>query len=219
MRRSLAVDNPFRSGGFEIKNNGFVTKVYHTQGLDLNVEQTNPKGETVYFSHYSNPGINFFNGLMKFLFVHRIPIPIIQKPVRLAHDEFKAQAKSDSNSFGAMKFPISYAHYYDISGTGEQPKATLTPLYEHAKPPVLQLTSSQGEIIITPKMAQTMIRKIPQMYPGTPSFHIAYTNFLREAKKHPEQIMRIPNFMQRSRAKQLEFGFLKTIKRKRVTRR
>jgi hypothetical protein len=152
--------------------------------------------------------------------VHKIPIPVVEKPRQLEHDEFQYQAKSDSQFFGKIKFPIKYPYYFDITGKGEPPKAKLKPLYEHAKPPVLQLTSSQGEIIITPKMAQTIIRKIPQMYPGMPSFHLAYTNFLREAKKHPEQIMRTANFEKQTRAKQLEFTFMKNIKKnKRTTRR
>ena len=81
MTKSLKVNNAIKSDGFIIKEKGYITKVYQTQGLDLIIEQTNPHGETFYLLHYSNPGTKFFNGLMKFLFIHNIPIPKVHKPI------------------------------------------------------------------------------------------------------------------------------------------
>jgi hypothetical protein len=212
MQKYRPPDNPFRSKGFSFTENNLVTKLYHTSGLDLTIEQTDQVGKSTYLHHYSSPGIEFFTGLLKFLYVHKLHIPKIQETL-LVHDEFRGDAKCIGLQFASTKFPLSY-QYYPTEGA----IATMQPFYEEFKP-LLEIKMANNEIIVIyPELAQKIIISIPLLYPGYDSFNIAYNEFLRRAKNHPEQLVGSPPFIRRRKTEQLEFEFVENHKTARKPR-
>lgn len=205
MRKYKSPNNPFKSDGFSLRENNLVTKVYQVQGLDLVIEQTDRNKETVYLSHYSNPGTAFFTGLLKFLYVNRLPIPKIQEP-NSVHDEFRTSARWIGIEFACARFPLTYKYHL-----ADYALAIMQPFYEEFKP-LLEIKVSDGTIVIYPRMAQKLITNIPLIYPRLDSFNIAYKEFLREAQKYPEQL--VPNIpiIRMRHAQQLEFEFMEKLR-------
>ncbi|VVB75899.1 Uncharacterised protein [uncultured archaeon] len=196
-----------QSDGIYFKEGNCVTKIYKVQGLDLVIQQKKPSGKTVYLQHYSNPGTMTFIGIMKFLFVNKIPIPAVPKVDKNEYDAFKGGAHMMAEEFAKKKFPISYPYFHGMAdGT---PTATLTPKYENGKP-YLEVNVGKGQnIIITPTIARELVKNIPRLYPDKPTFRIAQEIFSKHAKKHPEQIIHgKPKYW-----KQLEFRFAKRVER------
>lgn len=187
--------------GFSVREGDCITKAYIVQGLDLVIEQKSGKSESAYLAHYSNPGTNFFVGLMKFLYVNQVPLPEVKAPDVSYNEEFDHDAMLAARSMAFEKFPVSYVYYYSTKGE-EPPTATLEPVYEESKPSELRVSLSSGGVItIPPETARKLIEFIPQMYPHNSSFHTAYVEFLAEAGKHPEQIR---GAFERTEAKKLE---------------
>ena len=58
---------PILEPGFKIREGGRITRFWQTHGIDLVIAQKF-RGETVTFSHYSNPGFMTHTVFMKFLY-------------------------------------------------------------------------------------------------------------------------------------------------------
>ncbi len=197
---------------FALRRNGSLTTVSKAQGLDLVVQQKLKGGdEPVSLQHYSDPGICLFVGLLKFLYVTGRTMPNVSKPSKSQekdHSEiysFTLTASSIGKAFGNLRFPISYHNYFQDGST-----ATLALNHGSGFPELHIILSNNaigyGTIILSSRMAQTMARRIPLMYPdlGIP-FHAAYTSFLEEASKHPEQVSKYPVH------RQLRFEFMRSM--------
>lgn len=205
MRTVSFKDNGMMAEGFSVRSKGFLTTAYKVQGLDLLIKQTNPQGEDTYLQHYSNPGINFFTVLLKFLYLNERRIPKLLELKDPVHDEFRIGARGIGTIIAVERFPISYSYHFQSSVSGKYPVAELRSALDESGSPELHVALEHGTIIISPSAAHSMALKIPQMYPGLESFHIAYNEFLGEAKNHPEQIIKTPS--------QLKLEFMKKLRR------
>lgn len=182
MKKTISHNSAIKSDGISIRENDLVTKAYQIQGLDLVIEQNAKNKKPVYLAHYSNPGTTFFTGLVKFLYVHKMDIPKVKAPKEV-YDEFSSGAQYTGLEFAIASFPIEYRYHYC-----EGAYATLQPTYKDSNPS-LEVKVNNQSMLIYPKTAQTLIENIPLMYPRFDSFYKAYTAFLGEAEKHPEQLI------------------------------
>ncbi len=199
----------FQANILTIKEGDLVTKAYKVQDLDLVIEQA--RGENkAYLSHYSNPGICFFTGLMNFLYMNGYQIPLVKEPAQMYKDEFHDSAVWFGGLMAARKFPIEYVYSFDLEGK-KPPTATLQVFYQESKPPELQINTRENgrAIIISTDTAQKLIRGIPKIYPYFNSFHTAYLEFLKVAKTHQENGEFPRTVPAKERAKQLEFELLR----------
>lgn len=184
----------------EVKEAERLTKAHVGEsGIDLVVEQSlgsSPNyGEAVYLSHYSDPGTNFFAVLLKFLYVTGRPIPEVKGPAPANHDAFWLDARKAGWNAAFEPFPLTYEYSYGIGGR-EHPTATASLVNLESGKPELEIRFDASKtILISQRAAKELVGNIPDLYPAYDSFRRAYEEFIEEAGKHPEQVLRQPKKM------------------------
>jgi hypothetical protein len=174
----------FMTHEFTLTESARTTKLYKMQGLDFTIQQKQRGKDEAHLSHYSDPGIQFFVVLMKFLHETKNDLPVISKPTGGIYDEFRSNAGFFATDAARSKFPISYQYYYDVGGQGKPPVADFKLVNQDSKKPELEVTTCEGhKMIISVEVAQAILKIMPQMYPTFDSFHIAYETFLEGAKQ------------------------------------
>lgn len=173
----------FMTEVFTIREAARTTKLYMIQGLDFTIEQALRGHEPAYLSHYSDPGVQFFAVLLKFLHDAKRELPVISKPTGQIYDEFRLNARCFAAAVATAKFPLSYQYYYDVGGQGKPPvaKCELDPEGQE-----LVITNCNGrKLLISAEAAEEILKVMPQMYPTLDSFHLAYETFFEETRKLP----------------------------------
>ncbi|MFH1752042.1 MAG: hypothetical protein ABH821_03850 [archaeon] len=140
-----------------IKEKRVTTTAYVHQGLDLNIKQTR-EGKDVFINHLNSPGLSFYGTLLKFLFVHEIPIPTINKPKNFVHNTFQREAKDTAKLIAFKKFPIEYEYHPRCFAEAQ-------PIYSSGEPPEIEFKVDNGSIALSVETTQELLKKIPTLYP------------------------------------------------------
>ncbi len=187
--------------GFEIKDkNGFSTRITTQQGIDLVIEQHQKGSEPVYLSHYSNPGIEFFSVLIKFLTMHKVPYQLPKAPVHPQEGDFANVA----NGVGKLSASITFPQQYQF---GLRASVSVVPIHINGTP-FLEFRTNQGHLRISLETAKCLAEHIPRLYPHMDVFHKADQGFKTEAPKHPQAQLLSNRYLPLT-GKQLEFRFKK----------
>lgn len=195
------------------EKNGRITKLWIAQGIDLVVEQKF-KGKKAFMSHYSDPGTAFYSRLLWFLYAHHLPIPKIPTYSHTPPNEILDAGEYEARMTEHFSNGINYR-----PGTDGKLVAKANPKYEYGKLPELDIEYNEKKFTFSTQLIQAMVKEIPKLNYHTGNLFSHMNSIVlklsKEGKIRPITVSWITKKRTR-KPKQLEFEFMKELKKKRT---
>ncbi|MDE1768334.1 MAG: hypothetical protein KGH64_04620 [Candidatus Micrarchaeota archaeon] len=182
---------------------GLQTELFMLQGLDLTILQRDREGKESVMSHYSNPGINTFVVLLKFLYIHNRELPSIPRSMKGGVSDFNFELQAEASAYAAasLRFPIKYPYWLP-----DFPSAKASINTDDLLDPKLNIRANNDTIVFSLRTAKKAAERILIIYPDLKAFKIARDKFVEEASKHRDQIVDLKE-LRRQLGTQLQFDF------------
>ena len=197
------------------ESSGRKTTISKVSNIDLFVQQTTPDGKKArMISPNNDPGIKFYASLLLFLYQHNLKVPPIGRHDAQSTPVLEKAVKA-AEQISAGDYPVNYS----IQFSYENKKITIEPMYEIGRQPWLEVHFEGQKMVLPISVIQALVKNIPKLYPYS-GFAFEKMNEIFKKAANQGKIKRSGVvFERKQKPKQLEFGFMKEIKREAALRR